>query len=243
MQVFGCKLSHSFLVNMQAEHAGSASSVLFFTSHLVKIESVPKMEVFHSLSHVIIRMPTTVTIGNFDGLHIGHQKLIHSMVQSAKTAGRDSVVITFFPHPKAYANRDGFFYLTSMDEKLELLSRMGIGRVVVMEFGRELMRVRAAEFIDLLVSYLALRDLWIGHDFRFGYQREGDVALLRQIGDVFGYTVNAVAPVRLDGRPISSSRIRDALRVGDWAQANACLGYPYHETVAPIGVDPLSVKQ
>lgn len=165
------------------------------------------------------------------------------MLQAAKTAGNDSVVITFFPHPKAYANKDGFFYLTSMDEKLKLLARMGIDRVVVLEFGRELMRVRAAEFINLLVSNLTLRDLWIGHDFWFGYQREGDVALLRHMGDILGYTVNAAAPVLLSGRPISSSRIRDALRAGDWAQASACLGYPYHETIAPIGVEPFFAKQ
>jgi riboflavin kinase/FMN adenylyltransferase len=209
----------------------------------MKTELKPKMEVFHTLDQIISRQPTAVTIGNFDGLHIGHQKLIHSMIQSAKTEGRDSVAITFFPHPKAYANRAGFFYLTSMDEKLELLAKMGIDRVVVLEFGRELMRVRAAEFIDLLVSNLALHDLWIGHDFRFGYQREGDVALLRQMGDILGYTVNAAAPVLLGGRPISSSRIRDALRAGDWVQANACLGYPYHETIAPIGVEPFFAKQ
>lgn len=201
------------------------------------------MEVFHTLDQIISRQPTAVTIGNFDGLHLGHRKILHSMIQAAKTAGRDSVVITFFPHPKAHANREGFFYLTSMDEKLELLAQMGIDRVVVLEFGQELMRVRAAKFINLLVSNLTLRDLWIGHDFRFGHQREGDVALLRQMGDILGYTVNAVTQVLLDGRPISSSRIRDALRAGDWAQASACLGYPYHETLAPIGVEPFFVKQ
>lgn len=206
----------------------------------MKTELKSKMEVFHTLDQIISQQPTAVTIGNFDGLHLGHRKILHSMIQAAKTAGRDSVVITFFPHPKAYANGEGFFYLTSMDEKLELLAQMSIDRVVVLEFGWELMRIRAAEFINLLVSNLALRDLWIGHDFRFGYQREGDLALLRQMGDILGYTVNAVAPVLLDGRPISSSRTRDALRAGDWAQANACLGYPYHETVTPIGVDHFS---
>jgi riboflavin kinase/FMN adenylyltransferase len=185
------------------------------------------MQVFHDLSSLISQQSTVLTIGAFDGVHLGHQQLIRSVVESARASNRRATLVTFFPLPSVVLGRAAPFYLTSNEEKLVQLERLGLDGVVIVEFTPETAQIRAAQFVNLLIENLRMCEMWIGHDFALGYKREGNAEFLRAMGAERGYTVHLFEPVMLDGQPVSSSRIRDALRAGDLRQANACLGRPF----------------
>jgi riboflavin kinase/FMN adenylyltransferase len=185
------------------------------------------MQVLHDLLTFMSRQPTVLTIGAFDGVHLGHRHLIRSTVESARATGSQSALVTFFPHPSVVLGRAAPFYLTSNQEKLALLEGLGLDVVVVIEFTPETAQIRAAQFINLLAENLRMREMWIGHDFALGYKREGNVAFLQAAGAERGYAVHVVEPLRLENMPVSSSRVREALRAGDVRQANACLGRPF----------------
>jgi len=188
------------------------------------------MQVFHNFTQPISESPTVLTIGAFDGVHLGHQHLVRSVVESAQASHRRSALVTFFPHPSVVLGRAEPFYLTSNEEKLEQLERLGLDMTVVIEFTTETTHIRAAEFVNLLVENLKLREMWIGHDFALGYKREGNAAFLQTMGVERGFAVHAVGPVLLEGQPVSSSRIRTALQAGDMQEANVCLGRPFQLT-------------
>ncbi len=185
------------------------------------------MQVFHNLLVPISDTPTVLTIGAFDGVHLGHQHLIRSVVESARASGRRAALVTFFPHPSVVLGRAAPFYLTSNEEKLAQLEPLGLDLVVVIEFTPQTAQIRAAQFINMLLENLTLREMWIGPDFALGYQREGNVEFLKAMSVERGYTVHTIEPVLLDGQPVSSSRIRAALKAGRMREANACLGRPF----------------
>ena len=185
------------------------------------------MQVFHNLSQLILEHPAVLTIGAFDGVHLGHQHLIRSVIESALAKGYRSALVTFFPHPSVVLGRAEPFYLTSNEEKLEQLERLGLDVVVVVEFTQETAHTRAAHFVNSLIENLRMREMWIGHDFALGYKREGNMAFLQAMGVERGYSVHTIEPVTLQDQPVSSSRIRQALQAGDMRQVNACLGRPF----------------
>jgi riboflavin kinase/FMN adenylyltransferase len=185
------------------------------------------MQVFHNLLSPISDTPTALTIGAFDGVHLGHQHLIRSVVESAQAQGHRPALVTFFPHPSVVLGRAEPFYLTSNEEKLEQLERLGLDVVVVVEFTQETAHTRAAQFVNSLIENLRMREMWIGHDFALGYKREGNMTFLQAMGVERGYTVHTIEPVLLNDQPVSSSRIRQALQAGDMQQVNVCLGRPF----------------
>jgi riboflavin kinase/FMN adenylyltransferase len=185
------------------------------------------MRVFYNLQSPISTSPTVLTIGAFDGVHLGHRRLIHSVIESARASERQAALVTFFPHPSVVLGRAAPFYLTSNEEKLAQVETLGLDLVVVVEFTPQTAQIRAAQFVGLLIENLQMREMWIGHDFALGYKREGDAAFLQAMGAERGYAVRTIEPVLLDGQPVSSSRIRAALQAGDTHQANACLGRPF----------------
>lgn len=141
-----------------------------------------------------------------------------------------AVLATFFPLPSVVLGRAAPFYLTSNEEKLAQLDALGLDVVVIVPFTLETAQMRAAQFVTHLLDNLHMRELWIGHDFALGHKREGNAAFLRAMGAEHGFAVHTVGPVMWDGQPVSSSRIRDALRAGDLRQSNACLGRPFRLT-------------
>jgi riboflavin kinase/FMN adenylyltransferase len=184
------------------------------------------MELVHGLLHSINAHPTILTIGAFDGVHRGHQHLIESAVRRARELGCQSAVLTFDPHPDLviHPERDRL-YLTSLEERAELIARLGADLLIVMPFTRETMALSAQDFMSKTCASVALRELWVGWDFALGRKREGGLARLRQLGQQFGYTVHPVAAFALaDGTPISSTRIRSALAAGDLETAAMLLG-------------------
>jgi riboflavin kinase / FMN adenylyltransferase len=168
--------------------------------------------------------PSIVTIGVFDGVHVGHQHLIRQLVEQAHSSGLLAVVMTFFPHPDVVLRGlQGRYYLTTPDQKAEQLMKLGVDYVVTQPFNDELRQMRAANFVNQLVENLRVQDLWVGADFALGYQREGNVEFLRQKGEEMGYTLHVVDLVA----NISSTAIRQALLDREMEQVCQWLGRGY----------------
>ncbi len=170
----------------------------------------------------------SLTIGSLDGVHLGHQALVRSMVATARQAEIPAVVVTFFPHPfLVLRGRRPGFYLTSPEEKAALLGQLGVDFVVTLPFDRSFAGLSADEFLDRMQAQLGLRDLWVGEGFALGYRRQGDVAFLAKAGEIRGYRLHVLKPILLGGAVISSTRVRKALRAGDVVGAASLLGRPY----------------
>jgi riboflavin kinase/FMN adenylyltransferase len=167
-----------------------------------------------------------VTIGNFDGVHRGHQALVGAAIAEARSASGTSVVLTFDPHPSRVLSPERApLALMTLEQKAEVLEGLGLDRLLVLPFTPELARESPGAFArSLLAETLGARAVVVGANFRFGRNRAGDVALLRQLGAGLGFEVRAVAPVLEDGAPINSTRIREALARGAVESARVLLG-------------------
>lgn len=169
-----------------------------------------------------------LTIGSFDGVHLGHQRIIKQITAGAHREGAPAVVLTFYPHPSVVLRGPrNAFYLTMPEEKAAVLHEMGIDLVVTHPFNREVAATSPIDFIRTLHDHLGFRQLWVGYDFALGRNRAGDVPRLRELGEEFGYHLEAVEAVKLDGEAVSSSRIRAHLEAGEIADANRLLGRPF----------------
>ena len=169
-----------------------------------------------------------LTIGSFDGVHRGHQEIVRNMTAGARAVGSPAVVLTFHPHPAVVlGKRNGPMYLTTPEERAELLGKMGVDVVISHPFTLAISRMTAVEFMQIVCDHLGLRNLWVGHDFALGRGREGDVPALRRLGEKFGYEVTALPPVEIDGQVISSSLIRSLITRGDVKEAARLLGRPH----------------
>jgi len=169
-----------------------------------------------------------LTIGSFDGVHRGHQAIIRKLIAGAHAAGAPAVVLAFHPHPSVILrNRSCACYLTTPEERAALLGELGVDVVITQPFSRQLADTPAREFVQSLVKHLQLRHLCLGHDFALGREREGDFPSLQRLGKEFGFTLNAMRPIKASGLVVSSSRIRSALEEGDLQMANQFLGRPY----------------
>lgn len=178
---------------------------------------------------------TVVTIGAYDGLHLGHRKVIADVCGRARSAGHSSALVTFDRHPAQVIRPESApLLLTDLDQRLELLGSTGLDIVVVVRFDAERARETAEEFVhEVLVGCLNARHVVVGEDFHFGHRRAGNVALLEEIGAVEGFGVSGVRLVGTDGSParddaqVSSTAIRRALHDGRLADANRMLGRPH----------------
>jgi riboflavin kinase/FMN adenylyltransferase len=171
---------------------------------------------------------TWLTIGSFDGVHLGHQSLIKALNYNAHLAGAKSTVLTFHPHPSVVLRgRTGPFYLTTPIEKVQLLDQLDTDIVVTHPFTYEVSQSPAREYITYLLDHLGFQQLWVGYDFALGKGREGNVPFLRKLGEELGYEVKEIEPVVLNGKTISSSLIRQFITEGDVSKASIYLGRPY----------------
>ena len=170
-----------------------------------------------------------VCIGAFDGLHIGHRALVGHAVARARDLGVPAVALSFEPLPREYfAGGAPPPRLQLPRMKLDELRKLGIDRVGLLRFNAALAGLSPEDFVQrLLVARLQAREVWVGPDFRFGRARAGHLGLLQQMGAEFGFAAGTIAPVELDGAPVSSTRIRSALQEGDFAAAARLLGKPY----------------
>jgi len=175
--------------------------------------------------------PTVVTVGSFDGLHLGHQAVLAEIAARARRIGGRSLVVTFVPHPLEVVNPPAAPpRLTLDDERRELFAQSPVDAVAFLPFTRTLSQYPPEAFVDLLLARFGLRELVIGHDHGFGRGRAGDERLLQTLGAARGFTVDVVPAIRVDGREVSSTLIRRALAGGDLATAARHLGRWYAMT-------------
>ncbi len=187
------------------------------------------MKVYRSLQQLPVFTKAVLTIGTFDGVHLGHQQIIRQLLQEAITTGGESVLISFYPHPrKILQPKKNIPQLTTLEERIELLKKQGLDNLVVVQFTKEFSQQTAQQYIkDFLVDQFHPSVIIIGYDHKFGNNREGDYVLLEQMGEQYYYRVKEIPQQVLNEITVSSTKIRNALANGNIATANQLLGYSY----------------
>ncbi len=193
------------------------------------VVEVAGMIVTRSSADAALARPTTVTLGVFDGLHLGHQAIMHTVVERAGLSGTTPTVLTFDPHPRSVLHPESAPpLLQTFEQRLEGMRFLGIEQVVALEFTRELASVPAEEFVRrFLVEDLNTKAVYLGRGFAFGRGRGGNIELLRDLGLRYGFEADEVGAVELRGKRISSTATRRALRDGRMSLARRMLGRPY----------------
>ncbi|MFM9983969.1 MAG: bifunctional riboflavin kinase/FAD synthetase [Flavobacteriales bacterium] len=188
------------------------------------------MKIHTDFSHFKNNRNSIVTIGTFDGVHPGHQKIIERVHHLAQASGVESVLLTFYPHPRMVLHPEDhdLRLLSTPEEKAELLESTGIDHLMIYPFSPEFARLSAFDYVrDLLVNGLKSHTVVVGYDHRFGRNREGDHTTLVELAEVFGFEVEEISPEMVDSVNISSTKIRQALYGGHILEANKYLGRPY----------------
>lgn len=187
------------------------------------------MKSYNGISKYQSDLPSVLTIGTFDGVHIGHQKIIQRVIEEARRLGGSSVLLTFFPHPRTVLQQDSSIQLLhTLDEKKEILARLGLDVLIVHPFSMEFSRLTALEFVrDLLVHSLKVQKIIIGYDHRFGRNRNANIQDLIAYGDTFNFEVEEIPAQAIEEVSVSSTKIRKALWEGNVKKAHHFLGYPY----------------
>lgn len=172
---------------------------------------------------------TVVTIGTFDGVHIGHQKIIKRLIKTGEQFGLKSVILTFFPHPRMVLQKDSDIKLiNTIEERHQILNDLGLDYLIIKKFTHEFSRLSAEDFVkQILVDKLNAKKVIIGYDHRFGRNRNADINDLKKFGETYGFEVEEISAQDIDDVAVSSTKIRTALQAGDIAKANAYLGYPF----------------
>jgi riboflavin kinase/FMN adenylyltransferase len=192
------------------------------------------MKVFRGLSHATPMRPCALTIGNFDGLHLGHRALLAHVRHAADERDLAAVVMTFEPHPREYfAHKAGDpskapTRIANLRDNMEQMAKADIDYVIVEHFNAAFAHQTPQQFIEnIVVNGLHTKWLMVGEDFCFGAKRAGNVGTLQEAGKKYGFTVDVLPTVTVNGRRISSSLVRAALAAGDFAQAQALIGHPF----------------
>ncbi|MBN1271254.1 MAG: bifunctional riboflavin kinase/FAD synthetase [Candidatus Aminicenantes bacterium] len=173
-------------------------------------------------------LKTALAIGNFDGVHLGHQKIIKTLVKIAKEKKLVSSVLTFDPHPEKFFNRSAFFHIQTLDQRLKEISNLGIQTTVVASFDKSIAELTAEEFISKVIKEtFQAKVLVVGENFRFGIKRKGDVARLQAYSPLEGFQLFSIQSVKIKAKMVSSSLIRELLTAGDVEKARLYLGRPY----------------
>jgi riboflavin kinase/FMN adenylyltransferase len=187
------------------------------------------VNIYTSVSKYNNPRASVVTIGTFDGVHIGHKAILNRLITAAKNEDLDSVVLTFFPHPRMVLQTDSSIKLiNTIDERKDLLNKTGLDHLIIHPFTKAFSRLTALEFVrDILVHKLNIKKIVIGYDHRFGRNRNADIHDLKEFGLEYGFEVEEINAQELDDVAVSSTKIRTALKIGDIQTANTFLGYPF----------------
>lgn len=187
------------------------------------------MRLFHGTDNAEIQRPTVLTLGVFDGLHLGHQLIMRTVVERARQVAAVPTVITFDPHPRAVLHPESAPpLLQTFDQKIEGFGVLGVEQTIVVRFTKEFSTIRAADFLrDIIVDRLHAKEVYLGKGFAFGHNREGNIELLKRLGSELGFVTGEVPEVRFRGTRVSSSKIRELLARGYVNLARHMLGRPY----------------
>ena len=187
------------------------------------------MKIFRSIKSFSADQQTVVTIGTFDGVHLGHRKILEQITKNAQELDCQSLVLTFFPHPRMVLQKDtDMKQLNTLDEKIALLEKLGVDNLVVHPFDKEFSRLTAEEFVkQVLVDVFKVKKIIIGYDHRFGRNRTANIDDLIDFGTLYGFEVEQISAEEIDEVSISSTKIRNALLEGNVQLAAEYLGYNY----------------
>lgn len=190
------------------------------------------MKIFNSIKSFNATKPTIVTIGTFDGVHLGHQKIVAQITKNAHALNCESLVLTFFPHPRMVLQEGTEMkQLNTLNEKIALLDNLGIDNLVIHPFDKEFSRLTAEEFVKkVLVDVFKIKKIIIGHDHRFGRNRTATIDDLINFGKTYGFEVEQISAEEINEVSISSTKIRNALLEGNIELATNYLGYDYSLT-------------
>ena len=192
------------------------------------------MKVYRKLSDLPEAKAAAVTVGTFDGIHLGHQKIVEGLKGIAEKKELESVVVTFYPNPKIIVNPDAgkkLKILTTIDERVYALKNSGVDKLLIIDFTVEFARWGYEKFLkDILIDQLHLKELIIGYDHAFGKNREGNFSNLQALSAKFGFGLHKIQPVELEGKIVSSSKIRELLLQGEVEEASVLLGRNYSLT-------------
>ncbi len=188
------------------------------------------MRIFYGLEGVESIKKPIITIGTFDGVHVGHQKILDAIVKKAQLLGGESVLLTFSPHPRLVLFPDShqLKLIQTEAEKIDKLSKTGLENLIIFPFTFEFSRLTAMEFIrDILVNKLSIHTIVIGYDHQFGRNREGNIQYLKDVSTVYDFEAVEIPAKEIDEVNISSTKIRKAIENGDIERANLFLGVPF----------------
>lgn len=188
------------------------------------------MKVYRDIDRVEAKN-AVVTVGTYDGVHQGHQKVIRQLQEAAKALNGETLILTFWPHPRMVIRPEDkeLMLLNTLEEKIELLEKAGLDHLVIYPFTKSFSRMSSEQFVkEILIEKIGTRHLVVGHDHRFGSKRQGGFSLLRNLSRTYDFTVEQVGVLNYDHFSISSSQIREALRLGDLDLARQFLGYNYY---------------
>ena len=187
------------------------------------------MNVFNSITSYNKTKPSVVTIGTFDGVHLGHTAILNQLVEAAEKDNLESVLLTFFPHPRMVLQKESSVRLiNTIKEREEIIEQTGISNLIIHPFTKEFSRLSALDFVrDILVNQLHIKKIIIGYDHQFGRNRNATIDDLKEFGKTYDFEVVEISAQQLQNVSISSTKVRKALKEGDVQTANKYLGYPF----------------
>jgi riboflavin kinase/FMN adenylyltransferase len=200
------------------------------------------MKIYHSIEEFIPLKNAVVTIGTFDGVHVGHRKIISRVKELAANTGGETVLLTFFPHPRMilHPEDESIKLINTIPEKAELLEALGVEHLIITPFSRDFSNQSAEEYIrDVLVNRIGTKTIVIGYDHRFGKDRHGGLDDLLRLGPVYGFEVVEIPEQDIHDVAVSSTRIRTALLDDHIEEANDFLGYPFFVTGTVVRGDQI----
>ncbi len=191
-----------------------------------------RLKIFNAIDSFQSAKKTIVTIGTFDGVHIGHQKIIERLVENAINRNAESAILTFFPHPRmVLQDQTEIRLLNTIDERTSLLEKKGLDNLIIHPFNKAFSRLTAEQFVkDILIDQLNIEKIVIGHDHRFGRNRTANIDDLIEFGETYGFEVEQISVQEIQEASVSSTKIRIALEQGNIKLANQYLGYSYFLT-------------
>lgn len=187
------------------------------------------MKIIKDLKDIERDEKTVITLGTFDGLHLGHQQIVETLIKKSKQANARNFLITFDPHPrKVVPGRNDVKLLSTLEEKISIFEKLGLENLFIVKFTSEFSKQTPEQFVEkYFVNGIGLQEIVIGYDHHFGKGRGGDFEMLRELGEKFNFSVTVVPEYMMDGETISSTKIRNALLEGDMLRANKFLGRFY----------------
>ena len=203
-----------------------------------------KLKITHSISKFYPHKKSILTIGTFDGVHLGHQKILKHLIKTSRDEDKQSVLLTFFPHPRMVLQKNSNIKLiNTIEEKSQLLKKIDLDELVIHPFDKAFSRLTALEFVrEVLVKKFNISKLIIGYDHHFGKNREGNFEQLQEYGNMFGFEVEEISAKSLNDIAISSTKIRVALSEGNIQKANNYLGYNFSLSGKVVSGNNLGTK-